>query len=142
VCGPLEQLDVVLRRQVRCQQLHTAQVELAPAQALEQERIGLRGPRGQDPVISRGLREVQHLGAVGDHRGATLLEVELASFDLGEVGEQLRLDLTVAGDELVECAKEVAIGKACKRGSACKTRVRSGHGVSLDKKRGEARDIP
>jgi hypothetical protein len=93
-------------------------------------------------VIGRGLREVQDLGAVGEHRGAALLEVERASVDLAEVGEQLRLDLTLAGDELVEYAKQVAIGKVCKRGGARSGRVRRGHGVSLDEKRGDARGIP
>jgi hypothetical protein len=117
-------------------------VELAPAQVIQDERIGSRGSRGLDPVISRGLREVQDLGAVGEHRGAALLEVEPASVDFAEVGEQLRLDLTVAGDELLECAEQGAIGEACQRGRACSSTLRSGHGVSLDKKRGDARGIP
>jgi hypothetical protein len=85
---------------------------------------------------------VQHLGAVGEHRGTALLEVEPPSIDLAEVGEQLRLDLTVASDELVESAKQVAIGKARKRSRACRSRVKKGHGVSLDRKRGDARGIP
>jgi hypothetical protein len=142
VPGTLEQLDVVLGRQVRREQLHAAQVELAPAQVIQDERIGSPGSRGLDAVIGRGLREVQNFGAVGEHRGAALLEVERAGVDLAEVGEELRLDLAVASDELMECAEQVTIGKACERGRAWRSRVRSGHGVCLDKKRGDARRIP
>jgi hypothetical protein len=87
VSGPLHQLDVVVGRQVGREQLHAAQVELAPAQVIQDERICPRGSRSLDPMISRGLREVQDLGAVGKHRGAALLEVERASVDLAEVGE-------------------------------------------------------
>jgi hypothetical protein len=117
-------------------------VELAPAQVIQDQRIGSSGSRSLDPVIGGGLREVQDLGAVGEHRGAALLEVEPPSIDLAEVGEQLRLDLTVAGGELVECAKQVAIRKARERGRARRSRVRRSHGISLDRTRGDVRGIP
>jgi hypothetical protein len=128
----IEQLDVVLGRQVGREQLHSAQVDLAPADPVQEDRIGPRGPRGLDPVIGARLREVQDLGAVAEHRGAALVEVEGARLDLGEVGEQIRLDLVVPGDERVERAEQFAIGNGLERGGAWRAKAGSGHGVPLD----------
>jgi hypothetical protein len=72
---------------MRRQQGDAAQVELARAHALQDLRPGPRGPRGRDAVVGDRLGEVQHVGAVAEHGGAALGQVELAGVHLAEVRE-------------------------------------------------------
>ncbi len=74
-------------------------MDLSGFESFEQSGIASRRTGSGDPVVRGPLREVQHLGAVDEHRGAGFLEVELARIHLGQMSEKPDLELPLLGDE-------------------------------------------
>ena len=68
-----------------------AHVQLAIAEHREQYRMAPRRPRDGDAGVGLVLREVQHLGAVREHRGR-FADVEPACVHFGDVRDEHGLD--------------------------------------------------
>ena len=95
---------------MRREEPHPAQLKRTAADALEHRGKAPGGSSRGDATVGRALREVQHLGAVAEHRRARLPEVQLASVDLAQVRQQLRFQQSIATDELLQCANQAGIG--------------------------------
>ena len=70
-----------------------------------------RRARSFDPVVRRMLGEMQDLGAVREHRGAPLPEVEPPRIELRERGDQMRSRLAFTSGETRHFSNQLAIGK-------------------------------
>ena len=69
-----------------------------------------RGARDRDAPIGLGLREVEPLGAVDEHRGRGFAGVEPALLDFADVGDEVGLDAARVGHELAEAAEQLVVG--------------------------------
>jgi len=72
---------------------YRAQVQAPIAQHLEQDRIRSRRPCHGDAQVGRILRQVQHLGAVAEHRGRRLACKQPASIDLADMRHEIGGDV-------------------------------------------------
>ena len=75
-------------------------MQLAGAHRIEKLRMPPRRARGLNPLVGNAFREMQHALTPGKHRGAPLLEIQLARIHLPQVDEQLRLDRIPAPDQI------------------------------------------
>jgi hypothetical protein len=87
-----EERLAVLRSQERREPRQPAQVEPAVSEPVEQRRelAGRAGDR--DAAVGLGLREVQVLRAVREHRGERLPGLEPSLVDLADVSDEIGLD--------------------------------------------------
>lgn len=99
----------VLAGEVRGQPGHTAQVEAAVGQHLEQDRVLAAGARRRDPQVSLGAREMQDPGAVREHRRRGEARVESSPVDLADVGDQIDLGAAGIAQELAQSAQQLVI---------------------------------
>jgi len=67
-------------------------------------------PRGGDPQVGLGLRKMQALEAVHEHRRRSLPRVQSPGVDLADVSDEVGLGVTGAGEELGETAEELVVG--------------------------------
>ena len=100
-----DQLLAVCLRELRGKQPDRRQVQIPAAQSLQNLRMTPRGSSGLNPFVRDPFCEMEHLAAVGEHRGASLLEIELPRIDLAQVNEQLGLDGITALNEFLETLK-------------------------------------
>ena len=77
------------------------------------------GAGDADAHIGLGLREVQPLSTVGEHRRGGFTGVEPASLDLADVGDEVGLDAARVRDELVEAAQQLVVGEAVEMAWGC-----------------------
>ena len=70
-----------------------------------------RRASGLNPFVGNAFCEMEHALAVREHRGATLLEVELPRVDLSEVSEQLGLDRVAAPHQLAHALEQLGVGE-------------------------------
>lgn len=106
-----ENLVGVRVREVRYELADPARVQPAIAQHHEQGGIPPRSSRDGDSRIRLVLREVQHLRAIGEHRGG-LVDVRPALVHFGDVGDENGFDASRLAHELSETAEEIGVGKA------------------------------
>ena len=62
-----------------------------------------------------GLRQVQPLDAVGEHRWARLAEVEAALVHLGDVGHEVGLDAARVAQDRGELRQQLLVGERLER---------------------------
>jgi hypothetical protein len=103
----LDQLLAVLRRERRREHADRGQMQLAAAHDFHELWKPPHRARRLDPLVGNALREVQHPLTPGEHRGATLLEIEPPGIDFGEMGEELGLDRVPALDQLPDSREEL-----------------------------------
>ena len=70
-----------------------------------------RSARSLDSLVSDSLREMKYALAPGEHRGAALFEIELASIHLGEVSKELGLDCVPPLDQFADLRKQLSVGE-------------------------------
>ena len=95
----------VVARQKRDEARQAAQVKPTVAKRLEHGGVLASRARDGDPAIRLGLREMQGLGAVGEHRREGSTGEEPPLVDLADVSDQLRLDALRPSDEVGEAAE-------------------------------------
>jgi hypothetical protein len=74
-----------------------------------------RSPCRLDALVRHGLREVEHPLAVGEHRGAALLEIQPARVDLAQVGEHLGFERVAHSYERVHLRQELVARETSER---------------------------
>jgi len=74
-----------------------------------------RGPGHGDPIVGLGLREVEDLSAVVEHRRAGEPRVEVALLHLRDVGDERRLGATGLSQQLGEPRQELVVGDRLER---------------------------
>jgi hypothetical protein len=89
---PLEENRSILGSEDRGQQRDPAQVDPSVPQHLQEPGVLPAGPGHVDAQAGLGLREVEHLHAVGEHRRHGLPGVGPPGVDLGDVGDEVGLD--------------------------------------------------
>jgi hypothetical protein len=89
-------------------------MDLPRLELLEESGDPPSRPGGGDPMISGGLGEVEHGGAVGEHGRAGLSEVELAGVDLGEVRDEFGLRGALLLDEPLHLVDQGIVGEVMK----------------------------
>ena len=109
VGGALQEGLSVPGRQVRGQQRDAAQVNPPVAEHLEEHRVLATRPRHVDPQRGLGLREMQHLDAVGVHGGRGLPGVEPARVHLGDEGDEVGLDAAGLLQHLGQAAQQIVV---------------------------------
>ena len=87
VAGLGHQVGGVLGRQVGSEPAYGGQVEPPVRHGLEDDRELARCPGRPDPLVGGVLGQVEHLDAVGVHRGTSRGQVEPPGIELGDVGE-------------------------------------------------------
>jgi hypothetical protein len=95
-----DQLRAVARGEPGREQPDRRQVQIPGAQSLQDLGMTPRGSRSLNPLVGNPFREMQNALAVREHRGATLLEIELPRVDLRQVSEQLGLDRVAAAHQI------------------------------------------
>jgi hypothetical protein len=89
-------------------------VETTVSQRREQLGLSPRGARDGDAPISLGLREVQGLSTVSEHRWESLAGVESALVGLPDVGDEIGLDASRLGDERRQAKEQLVVGHGLK----------------------------
>jgi hypothetical protein len=92
-----------------------AQVQAAVAEHVEQQGVARRGPGDHDAQRGLGLRQVQPLDAVGEHRGARLAEIEPALVHRGDVGHEVGLDAARVAQDRDEPRQQLIVGERPER---------------------------
>jgi hypothetical protein len=64
-------------------------MQVPGANSLQDLRMGPGRPSGLNPLVCDALGKMEHALAVGEHRGASLLEIEPAAIDLAEMRQQV-----------------------------------------------------
>jgi hypothetical protein len=98
VARPAEEGVPGLRGEERRQLGDSAEVEPAVGEHGQEHRVLPRGSRRGDPQIGLGLREVEDLRAVGEHRGSGVAGIEPSLVHLGDVGDEIALDAAVLSE--------------------------------------------
>ena len=106
---------MVLRRQMGTENGNPAEMELPRLQMSEDHRMSADGADRSDSVIGAGLGEVKYLGAVAEHRGAGLPQVQLTRVDFCEMRNEVRLQMLIRCDEVFQLMNEFLIGKIAER---------------------------
>jgi hypothetical protein len=92
-----------------------AEVKAALLQQLQEPRVLPGGARHGDPQVGLVLREVEHLGAVREHRRTGFPSVQTPGVDLGNVGDQIRLDVPRPGEDVGQAAQQLVVGQCSER---------------------------
>jgi hypothetical protein len=106
---PLEQNRSILGSEDRGEERDAAQVDPSVPQHLQESRVLAAGPGHVDAQPCLGLREVEHLHAVGEHRGHGFPSVGFPSVDLGDVGDELRLVPTDPTEDIGQAAQQLVV---------------------------------
>jgi hypothetical protein len=109
VGGPLQEIVPVLRRQVRGHLRDGGQVQTPIGQHRQEHRVLSRRTCRGDAQVGLGLREMEDLRAVGEHRGRSLAGVEPALVDLADVGDEVGLDAPGLPQKLDEAAQQLVV---------------------------------
>jgi hypothetical protein len=94
-----------MRRQPR----DRAQVEPTVREHLEQHGMAVRGASRGDAQVSLGLRQVQPLGAEGEHRRARLPRIEPPAVDLSDMEDEIDLGVARPRDESGETLQQLVV---------------------------------
>jgi hypothetical protein len=86
-----------------------------PSEHREKHLVLPGGSGDGDAPIGLGLREVQLLRTVREHRGKRLAGVEPSLVDLADVGDEVGLDPTRLRHQLVEAEQQLVVGHGVKR---------------------------
>ena len=105
---------MVLRRQVRPQQLDRSEAHRPIRKPIQDQREAARGAGGLDAVIGLPLGEAQHVATVDEERRISFSQVDVAGLQLGEMGDDLGGHAALASDKRLELAEELGIGEARK----------------------------
>lgn len=111
VPGGIEDLAMVLGREVRPQQTDRSHRERAVGEQLEDDGITPRRPRGLHTKVSGIVGEAQHLRAVGEQRGTALAEIQAARIDLAEQRNQVRDRTPLVRGGAFDFDEQAAIGE-------------------------------
>jgi hypothetical protein len=115
VRGSRQQLADVLRRQVRGQGHHAAQMQPALGHGVEDRGIPPGRAGGVDAPERGLLGQVQHVDAVEEHRRIAGGHVELAGIDLGDAGEEVGGGGAFARGHVSQSAQQVLVAGTAKR---------------------------
>ena len=74
-----------------------------------------RRPSHRDATVGDGLREVQRLGAVGEHRRKGETRKQPALVDLADVSDEVGLESVGLGDQAVETLEQLVVRDVAKR---------------------------
>ena len=85
---------MVLVLQVRSQEPHRGQVQQPFGQHRYDHREPARGVRGLHAVVGTGFGAVQHAPAIAEQRLESARQMQAATFELDEMGDQLGTRLT------------------------------------------------
>ena len=104
-------VDVILLCEMRRQEPDRAEMNAAIGEVRQHHREPPRRTRSFDPVVRGVLGEVQDLGAVREHRGAALPEVEPPCIEFRERGDQTRSCVAFTSGETLHFSNQLAVGK-------------------------------
>ena len=79
---------------------------------------GLESPRQTrrlNPFVSHAFRQVERLGAVGEHRRVALGAVQTPSIHLGDVSNDLSFTSSVGSHETLQLAEQLAVAHRVER---------------------------
>src|SRR5262245_15747450 len=105
----VDEVLMVLRREMRREQADRREREVACFEPHEQDWIATRGASSLDPAIGGVLGQAQHLGAVGKQRGTPFGEIQTSRIELGEGRNELRSCTALSCREMVNCHDEIPI---------------------------------
>ena len=111
---PLQKSHAVIRRNEWREKREAAEVHSTVPERREQLRLSPCGARDGDAAIGPGLREVQGLGAVSEHRRESLMGVESALIGFANVRDEVGLDASRLGDERCEAKEQLVVGYGLK----------------------------
>jgi hypothetical protein len=111
----MDQLRTVVRGELWREQPDRRQVQIPRPQSIQELRMTPRRASGQDPLVGNSLCEMKHALAVREHRGASLLEIELPPVDLRQVSEQLGLDRVAAPHQFPNPRDQLGVGQPSER---------------------------
>jgi hypothetical protein len=74
-----------------------------------------RGASGGDAEVGLGVREMEALRAVREHRGRGLTGVEPARVDLADVGDEVGLGVAGVAQQIGESAEQLVVGDRVQR---------------------------
>jgi len=109
--GPCEDGVAVLPGEQWQQDRDSAEVHAAVAEHGEQHRVLARGAGDGDAKVGLGLREVEPLGAVDEHRWCGLAGVEPPRVHLADMSDKVGLDAARVRDELGKTAYELVVAE-------------------------------
>jgi hypothetical protein len=107
-----ENVGVILLIQMRRQQPHGAEVDAAIYEERQYQRKPPRSASRFDTVVRGVLGEMQDLGAVREHGGAPLPEVEATRIELRQRGDQTRSRLAFAAGETFHFSDQLVVREA------------------------------
>ena len=111
VSGLVQQRPVVLGREMRAKQTDRGEGDIAGARPVQDEGKATPGPARLDAMVGRVLREMEHLRAVGEQRGAPLAKIETTGIELGKRRDQRGGGLRLASGEALHLANQLAVGQ-------------------------------
>ncbi len=109
--GARQHLDQVLCRQVRAEQQHGREVQLAAGNSVEKLGKASQQPCRAHAPKRRIFRELQLVNAIRVHTGAGAAAMNAARFDLPQVRQQCPQQLIRGTDEPARDRKQLGIGK-------------------------------
>jgi hypothetical protein len=105
----------VLPGEMRSQLGDSGQVQAPIGEQDEEHRVLARRTRHRDAQVGLVLREVEDLGAVGEHRGAGFAGEEPPAVQFTDMGDEVRLDSAGPTQEVGEPAEQLLVGKGFER---------------------------
>jgi hypothetical protein len=112
---PAQDLVPVLGGEVRSDLRDRAEVQSAVGQHRQENGMLARGASCSNAEAGLGLREVEPLGAVDEHRSSSLSSVEPTPVDLADVGHDIGLHVSGVREELGEPAEKIVVGQCLER---------------------------
>jgi hypothetical protein len=106
---------MIVRRQVRRQQVYRRQGDRPIGEEFENQRPFPRSPGRADATVSLGLRQVQPLRAVGKERLTPVTEVQPASLHFSERGDEACCRLALACNERMNFGEQLFVGQVRER---------------------------
>jgi len=107
---------MVFRREVRRQEPDDREVDRSAGEEFERDREPEGGPGRCDAVIGLLLGEPERFPAVLEERLVACACVQVAGFDLAQVGDDLGHCPALASGEVLDACDEIRIGESCERG--------------------------
>jgi hypothetical protein len=109
----LEQLAVVLSRQVRSEKTYRRQIHGPVCEVHKQNRESPRGAGGFDATVGCVLGEVKHLRAVGEQRRAAFREIQSPGIELRKMSDERRRQAPFMLRQARYARKERAVRQGC-----------------------------
>jgi hypothetical protein len=91
---------------------HCGQVDRRFCEHVEDHGKPAGGSGGLDPIIGLVLGEPQGVPAIDEERRVALAEVHIACVQFGQVGDDVRRRVTLAGDKAFQPRHELGVGEA------------------------------